>query len=77
MIKLERHRVCAELKNAKRRSKRLREKAKRLTDEDLVMVLQMRAANEKSKKTTCEPTATDDIMSATAVGSDEGARGSV
>ena len=43
-LKAHRKRVCVELKNAEKRRKRLRQRARQLSDADLVQVLRMRQA---------------------------------
>ena len=57
-LRNERKRVAKELKNAERRRTRLRDKAKQLTDTDLVAVLSMRAAAKAlAKASSGEPSA--------------------
>ena len=53
-IKETRARVAKDLKNAKRRKTRLTTTAKRLSDEDLVAVMQMRADARASKQQLAE-----------------------
>jgi len=47
-LKAEKKRVAAELRNAEKRRKRLRQRAKQLSDADIVQVLQMRQAASSS-----------------------------
>ena len=62
-LKKERKRVASALKNAQRKKQRLKSRAKQLSDEELLAVIQLRR-DEKSKKASggvTEPTASTDV----------------
>ena len=51
-VRADRKRVTKELKNAQKRKQRLKKRAKQLSNEDLVSVLQLRAAEKPAGSTT-------------------------
>lgn len=53
--KMEKQRVAKDLKNAQRRKSRLKKRARQLTDQDLVEVLQMRSDDLKNNASTPQP----------------------
>lgn len=53
--KMEKQRVAKDLKNAQRRKSRLKKRARQLTDQDLVEVLQMRSDHLKNNASTPQP----------------------